>query len=160
MIKYLIAWGLIITTYSCTNNKQTINRLSNFKTFEISYNQALGGSFSFIVDINKLYFYNDNLEYTYYGTLPDSIFASIDSLAFKLVNNKLYNIPDECYDCAKVAIQVITKVDTFSIKQFSYIDVQIWKMIGTLKKLKYYTPSSKLYGLTYFSTRNNITPMP
>ncbi len=128
--------------------------------FGISYDQVLGGSFSFIVDTNKIYFYNDNLEYTYYGTLPDSIFASIDSLAFILVNNKLHNIPDECYDCAKVAIQVITKVDTFNAKQFSYIDVQIWKKIGTLKKLKYYTPTSKLYGLTYFSTRNIITQMP
>lgn len=152
---------LAVAFYGCRDKMQTTNHPTRFKSFEISYISGGTRGFSFIVDTTKIYFSSYNIDTTYYGILPDTIFASIDTLAFKLLSDTSQRSTDDnCCDCDVVAIQIATNNDTIKVCQAGTIDKQIWSIINSLQRFIDNGKHEKINAITFFETRNVIVPPP
>jgi hypothetical protein len=152
---------LTIVICSCSGNVPTQNHPPKFRTFEMSYTNGWAKDFSFFVDSNKIFFSPYNIDSTYYGVLPDSIFSLIDSFVFNLSDDTTMKSNDNtCFDCSVVAIQIVTKIDTTRINQTRNIDKAIWIIVNSLQSFIDNGKHNKINSLTFLETRNIIKPLP
>ena len=151
MTRYLFCLIFLATLiYGCSDKISIVNRPPAFTSFEVSYTDGQAKSFSFIVDTNKIYLSPHNIDTTYYGILPDTIFAFIDRFVVKLLNDtSIQSTGDKCYDCSVVAIQVVTKSDTIRISQANKIDQPIRNIINSLQTFIYEGRHQKINSIIF-----------
>jgi len=126
---------LIVFIAGCAGRQESKHKISNFTSFELSYTNGWTKSVSILVDSNRIYLSPQAWDTTYFGILPEPIFAMMDSIAVKIRSDKKLQSKDEgCVDCPVLAIKIITNGDTIRINQVGKTDSLFHPLVPLLQK--------------------------
>lgn len=129
----------IVTSCNIRQETKIVPEKINFTSFELSYTNGWTRSFSFRVDSNKIYFSPITWDTVYYGIVPDTLFAFIDSTISGNIFRQQSKInPISCYDCSVIGILLVTNRDTIKIRQSGGdIDKSFYELIRQTENLIY-----------------------
>jgi hypothetical protein len=155
-----IYFTILIAIASCNTKQNVVKQKISFDKFEISYTNGWTENFSYLVDSNKIFFFPTTTG-VYYGSIPDSIFSTIDSVAYRIINDSSINFRiHRCYDCRELAFKIIKNKDTIRLYQSWEIDSIFGKLIAQLTEFK---ATKNTFALSVFldlETRDAITRTP
>ncbi len=147
--------------YGCADQSKTTNQTNRFESFEISYTDGWIKRFSFLVDSSKTYLAPTRWDSAYSGTLPDTIFALLDSTYRRILcDSSIKSIDPDCYDCSVVAIQIVIQNDTIRIYQEGDISKEFRPIIKSLQTFLDSGSHQKIKSDIFLETRSMTMPPP